>query len=130
MLISEAYAQTASGGGGVASIMQGPLPMIVMIAGIFYFLVVRPQQQSAKQLKAVQAGIRRGDRIVTAGGVLGTVSRIINDDEIEVQITDGVKIRVLRNTVPTVLAKTEPTSPADKIAKAKEKQTEEETTGE
>ena len=110
MFITSAYAQTAAGAGG-GSDLQGQLlsmaPFFLIIL-VFYFLLFRPQQQKAKELRQQQSALRRGDRVVTAGGVIGQVSRVINDDEVEVQIAEGVKVRVLRNTIPTVLARTEP----------------------
>jgi len=100
MLISPAYAQD------VASLLGGAtqfLPL-VLIFGVFYFLLIRPQQTRAKQMKAMLAALRRGDRIVTAGGILGTVQRVKEgSDEIEVDIAPNVRVTVIRDTITTVL---------------------------
>ena len=113
-LIPSAYAQTASGGGAATSadLLQQFAPIIIIV-GIFYFLLIRPQQQKQKQLKAQLAEIKRGDNIVTAGGILGTVARVINDDEVSVEIAEGVRIRVVRATITAVTGRGEPRPDAD-----------------
>jgi preprotein translocase subunit YajC len=80
---------------------------LVLIFGIFYFFLIRPQQKKMKEQQAMLAAIRRGDKIVTNGGVIGTVSRLTSDKELLVEIADNVKVRVLRAMVADVLAKTE-----------------------
>jgi len=87
--------------------LQQFFPFIIVI-GIFYFLLIRPQQQKAKQLKAQLSELRRGDNIITAGGIIGTVARVVNDDELSVEIAEGVRVRVLRSTVTGITAKGEP----------------------
>ncbi len=100
MLISPAYAQDVAGLMG--SVTQF-LPLI-LIFGVFYFLLIRPQQTRAKQMKAMLLALRRGDRIVTAGGILGTVQRVKDgSDEIEVDIAPNVRVTVIRDTITTVL---------------------------
>ena len=120
-IIPSAQAQTtgAAAPDGIASLLQGPLPMIVAIGLVFYFLVFRPQQQRVKDLKSAQSALRRGDKIVTAGGVIGQITRVINDDEVEVQIAEGVKVRIVKTTISTVLAKSEPAPKDSKSADAK-----------
>jgi len=108
MFFSTAYAQTAAAGGDIQSIFSSVGLPILMMLGVFYFLVFRPQQQRVKELKQSQSALRRGDRIVTAGGMIAQVSRVINDDEVEVQIAEGVKVRIVRSTISTVLSKSEP----------------------
>lgn len=100
MLISPAYAQDAATLlGGVTQFLP-----LVLIFGVFYFLLIRPQQARAKQMKAMLAALRRGDRVVTAGGILGTVQRVKEgSDEIEVDIAPNVRVTVLRDTITTVL---------------------------
>ena len=107
MLISNAYAQAASGAGATQSSLFQFLPL-VMIGLVFYFLLLRPQQQQAKQLKATLAALRRGDRVVTGGGIIATISKVISDEELEVALNDTVKVRILRNTVVSVWSKPEP----------------------
>jgi preprotein translocase subunit YajC len=91
---------------------------IILIMGVMYFLLFRPQQQRMKELKSAQSAIRRGDRVVTAGGVLGVVARVINDEEVEVEIATGVKVRVVRSTISTVVSKSEPAGKEPKPAEA------------
>jgi len=108
MFVSAAYAQTAGGAGGFAGGLGGILP-IVLIFGIMYFLMIRPQQKKMKEHKAMVAALRRGDQVVTQGGIIGKVSKVKDDtNEIEVEIATDVKIRVLRHTITAVMNKTEP----------------------
>jgi preprotein translocase subunit YajC len=105
MLITPAQAQAAgSGGSGMDFYMQ--LLMFVPIIAIFYFLIFRPQQQRMKQHKSMVSGVRRGDTVVTSGGIVGKVSRVIEEDgkeaELEVQIAENVKVRVVRSTIADV----------------------------
>lgn len=106
MWISPAYAQSV--GGDLSGLLAGPLPMIVLMFVVLYFFMIRPQQQRAKQHKALLAALRRGDRIVTAGGIIGTVAKVVNDNEVAVDIAENVRVRVVRSTITQVLAKTEP----------------------
>ena len=100
MLISPAYAQDAAG-------LLGPavqfLPL-VLIFGVFYFLLIRPQQTRQREVKASLSALRRGDRVVTAGGILATVQRVKEgSDEIEVEIAPAVRVTVLRDTISSVM---------------------------
>jgi preprotein translocase subunit YajC len=106
MLISKAYAQMSSLLGSQSALIQF-LPLILIFV-VFYFLLIRPQQTKAKQLRATINALRRGDRIVTGGGIIGTVSKVVGPEEILVDIAEGVRVRVLRNTITTVLAKPDP----------------------
>ncbi len=100
MLISPAYAQDIAGLLGGATQF---LPL-VLIFGVFYFLLIRPQQTRQKEMKAMLAALRRGDRVVTAGGILGTVQRVKEGaDEVEVDIAPNVRVTVMRDTITTVL---------------------------
>jgi len=100
MLISPAYAQDVAGLLGGATQF---LPL-VLIFGVFYFLLIRPQQTRAKQMKAMLLALRRGDRVVTAGGILGTVQRVKEgSDEVEVEIAPNVRVTIVRDTITTVL---------------------------
>lgn len=105
MFVPPAYAQAAAGGGG--SGFEAFLPLI-LIFGVFYVLLIRPQQKKMKEHKATLSAIRRGDKVVTGGGIVGTVTKVIDDLEITVEIADGVKVRVQRGLISTVLSKTEP----------------------
>ena len=90
--------------------MQGIQQFIplILIFGIMYFLLIRPQQKKAKEHQAMVAGLRRGDQVVTQGGLIGKVVKVKEDNEIEVEVADGVKVRVVQSTIATVLSKTEP----------------------
>lgn len=95
----------------------------VLIFIVMYFLLIRPQQRKAKELKSMLDALRRGDRVVTGGGIIGTVAKVVNDEEMQVDIAEGVRVRVLRSSVTAVLAKTEPVAAvarddADKDASA------------
>ena len=105
MFVSPAYAQAAAsaGGGGFTAI----LPLILIFV-VFYFLLIRPQQKKAKEHKLLLESVRRGDKIVTGGGINGTVIKVIDDNELSVEIADGVRVRVQRGMVATVLNKNEP----------------------
>ena len=83
------------------------LPLILIFL-IMYFLLIRPQQKKLKEHQAMVAGLRRGDQVVTQGGVIGKVSKVKDDGELEVEIAEGVKVRVVRQTIVQVLSKTEP----------------------
>ena len=83
------------------------IPLILIFA-IMYFLLIRPQQTKLKQHQAMVTALRRGDQVVTAGGLIGKVSKVKDDAEVEVELADGVKVRVVRSTIAQVLNKTEP----------------------
>jgi preprotein translocase subunit YajC len=110
-LITPAYAQAA--GGDLAGLLQGPLPLMVVIGLVFYFIAFRPQQQKQKEARAMLAALKRGDRVVTGGGILGTVQRVpmvqdkdgkqVASQEIEVEIAPNLRVTVLRDTITTVL---------------------------
>jgi len=110
MLISPAYAQAAGGGGADMLTTIAPLALIFVV---FYFFLIRPQQQKAKQQRAMLDAIRRGDRVVTGGGLIGTVAKVVSNEELLVDLADNVRVRVVRATVTQVLAKTEPVAGKD-----------------
>lgn len=83
------------------------IPLILIFA-IMYFLLIRPQQQKLKAHQAMVEGLRRGDQVVTQGGLIGKVAKVKEDGELEVEIADGVKVRVIQTTIAQVLNKTEP----------------------
>ncbi len=106
MFVTPAYAQAAGESGGT-SFLTSMFPLILIFV-IFYFLLIRPQQKRAKEHKLTVANLRRGDQVVTAGGVIGKVTKVIDDDELEVEIAKGVKVKLVRSTITVVLSKTEP----------------------
>ena len=83
------------------------LPLILIVV-IMYFLVLRPQQQRVKQHQSMVKALRRGDTVVTNGGLVGKVTKVVDDDQIEVEISDGVRVRQMRSMVSEVRAKGEP----------------------
>ena len=83
------------------------IPLILIFA-IMYFLLIRPQQKKAKEHAAMVAALRRGDQVVTQGGMIGKVAKVKDDNEIEVELAEGVKVRVVQSTIASVLSKTEP----------------------
>jgi preprotein translocase subunit YajC len=98
--ITPAFAQAASGAGGGGLLIQ--LLPFVMILGIMYFLIIRPQQKRLKDHKDMIASIKRGDTVVTSGGIVGKVVRVLGDAELQVEIAEGVRVRVVRSTVSEV----------------------------
>ena len=99
MLVSPAFAQdAAAAGGGLAVVMQ-VLPL-VLIFGVFYFLLIRPQQKKQREHRDLLQKLKRGDRVLTAGGIIGQVTRVKDGvDEIEVEIAPNVRVNVLRQTI-------------------------------
>jgi preprotein translocase subunit YajC len=81
---------------------------LILIFVIMYFLLIRPQQKKLKEHKAMVEALRRGDQVVTQGGLIGKVAKVKDDNEIEVELAEGVKVRVVRSTIAQVLSKTEP----------------------
>ena len=81
---------------------------LILIFLIMYFLLIRPQQKKMKEHQAMVAALRRGDTVVTQGGVIGKVVKVKEDNELELEIADGVKIRVVQNTIAAVTSKTDP----------------------
>ncbi len=109
MLITPAYAQDASGGVGalLSGSGMGQFLPIVLIFVVFYFLMIRPQQQAQKTLKAQIAAVKRGDRVLTAGGIIATVQKVKDaSGEIEVEIAPSVRVTVMRDTLTNVLSGT------------------------
>ena len=108
-LISPAYAQDA---GGLAATATQFLPLVLIFA-VFYFLLIRPQQQKQKEMRNMLAQLKRGDRVVTGGGILGTVQRVpmvqdkdgkqVASNEIEVELAPNLKVTVLRETISAVI---------------------------
>jgi preprotein translocase subunit YajC len=106
MLITPAFAQTASPGGGGDFIVQ--LVPFILIFVIMYFLIIRPQQRRVKEHREMISAIRRGDVVVTAGGLIGKVVRVVSDGEVKIEIADGVQVRAVKSTLAEVRARSEP----------------------
>jgi len=110
MFISPAFAQAGAEAAGPGA-LEAFLP-IILIFVVFYFLLIRPQQKKMKQHKEMLAAVRRGDRIVTGGGIIGTVTKVVDDNELQLEIAEGIKVRVQRQLISGLLAKTEPAPPS------------------
>ncbi|MDE1146204.1 MAG: preprotein translocase subunit YajC [Azospirillaceae bacterium] len=107
MFVSTAQAQTTGGAGApdVSQLMQF-LPFVLVFV-VMYFFLMRPQQKKMKEHKNMLEALRRGDKVVTGGGILGTVVKV-SDDEVTIDTGEGGKLRVVRSTITSVVAKTEP----------------------
>ena len=104
-MITPAYAQ---GVGGAGPDMLYQLLPFALIFIIMYFLLLRPQQKRAKQHQEMVKNVRRGDTLVTSGGLVGKVTKVVDDDQVEIEIADGVRVRQVRSMVADVRAKSEP----------------------
>jgi preprotein translocase subunit YajC len=109
MFITPAFAQGAPGAGG--DFLVQLIPILLMFV-IFYFLLFRPQQQRVKLHREMVANIKRGDTVVTSGGIIGLVTKVKDDAEIEVEIAQNTRVRVLKGTVSEVRVKGEPVKEA------------------
>ena len=87
--------------------LMSMLPLVLIFV-VFYFFLIRPQQKKAQQQRDLLLSLRRGDRIITSGGVIGVITKVVNDQELQVEIADNVRVRVIRSMVSDVLSKTEP----------------------
>ncbi|MCE2565917.1 preprotein translocase subunit YajC [Komagataeibacter sp. FNDCF1] len=103
LLTTPAHAQAAGGGLLSGDGIMAVLPYVAMFA-IFYFLLIRPQQVKQKQLRSQLSSLRRGDRVLTAGGIIGVVQKVqAESNEVEVEIAQGVRVAVLRDTISSVI---------------------------
>jgi preprotein translocase subunit YajC len=107
MFISPAFAQGASPLGGEGGMLMSLLPFILIFV-IMYFLILRPQQKRAKAHQEMVKNVRRGDTVITNGGLIGKVTKVSDDDAIEIEIADGVRVRQARAMLADVRAKGEP----------------------
>ncbi len=104
-LITPAYAQ-AAGMPATETLIQ--FVPFVLIFVIMWFLIIRPQQRRAKAHQELIKNVRRGDTVVTSGGMIAKVSKVVDDGEIEVEIADGVRVRIVRGMIQDVRSKGEP----------------------
>jgi preprotein translocase subunit YajC len=104
MFISQAWAQGASGGSSDFLVQLFPLVLIFIV---FYFLLIRPQQSKMKAQREMLGGVKRGDRVVTGGGIIGLVTKVISDNELQVELAEGVRVRVLKQTITDILTRGE-----------------------
>jgi preprotein translocase subunit YajC len=110
MFITDAYAQAASGAsqGGLVGLL---LPFALIIP-IFYLLVFRPQNKKIKEHKALIAAVKRGDRVITSSGLIGQVNKVIDDNEVQLEIAEGVRVRMLRASISEIVTRAEPAKTA------------------
>ena len=104
MFITEAWAQAGAGGGSDFLVQLFPL---VLIFVVFYFLLIRPQQAKVKAQREMLSGVKRGDRVVTGGGIIGLVTKVISDSELQVELAEGVRVRVIKQTITDILTRGE-----------------------
>jgi preprotein translocase subunit YajC len=112
MFTTSAYAQAVGGAPGAGDLIGFAFPMVAIMA-VFYFLMIRPQQRKAKEHQDMLTQVSKGDTVVTNGGLIGKVVRIVDDNELLVEIGDKVQVRVLRQGLADVRTKGEP-APAKK----------------
>ena len=105
-MITPAFAQAAGAGGGTDMLIQ--LVPFLLIFVIMWFLIIRPQQRRAKSHQELIKNVRRGDTVVTSGGMIAKVSKVVDDGELEVEIADGVRVRIVRGMIQDVRSKSEP----------------------
>ncbi len=106
MFVTPAYAQAAGGADG--GLLSGMLIPMLLVFGIMYMFLIRPQQKKAKEHRATLDSIRRGDQVITQGGIIAKVTKVKDEGELELEIASGVKVRAMRATIVTVVSKTEP----------------------
>ena len=102
-MINPAYAQAAT---QQPSMLASFIPLILIFL-IFYFFLIRPQQKRVKDHKAMVESLKRGDEVITSGGIIGIVDRVMEDDRIEVIIGEGTKVQIIRSTITSLLKKEE-----------------------
>ena len=117
MFITPAFAQAAAAGGDTNSMLMSLLPFALIFV-IMYFLILRPQQKKVKDHAELVKNIRRGDTVVTSGGLVGKVTKVVDDEQIEFEVADGVRVRQMRTMIAGVRTKGEPAKDkADKVEK-------------
>jgi preprotein translocase subunit YajC len=107
MFVTEAFAQTTGAPGGGADLLFQFMPFVLIFV-IMYFLIIRPQRQKAQRHRDMVANLRRGDTVVTAGGLIGKVAKVVDDNEVQIELSEGLKVRAVRGMIAEVRAKGEP----------------------
>jgi len=107
LFITPAYAQAAGAPAGAGDFIGMVLPL-VLIMGVFYFLLIRPQQKKMKEHQAMLKKVGKGDTVITSGGLIGKVVKVVDDNELQVEIGENIKVRVMRSGIADVRAKGEP----------------------
>lgn len=123
MLISTAWAADTATTAGEPSLLVSLMPLVLVFL-IFYFLIMRPQNKRIAEHRRMINDLRRGDRVVTGGGLVGTVKKLVGDEEVELELSDGVKVTAVRSTIMSLRNKVpaaNDTTPADKPKKSTKK---------
>lgn len=107
MFITPAYAQAAGAPAGAGDFIGMVLPL-VLIMGVFYFLLIRPQQRKMKEHQEMLKKVGKGDTVITSGGLIGKVIKVVDDNELQVEIGENIRVRVMRSGIADVRAKGEP----------------------
>ena len=107
MFITPAYAQAAGAPAGAGDFIGMVLPL-VLIMGVFYFLLIRPQQRKMKEHQEMLKKVGKGDTVITTGGLIGKVVKVVDDTELQVEVGENVKVRIMRSGIADVRAKGEP----------------------
>jgi preprotein translocase subunit YajC len=119
MFITPAFAQAAAAGNDTNSMLMSLLPFALIFV-IMYFLILRPQQKKVKDHAEMVKNIRRGDTIVTSGGLVGKVTKVVDDEQVEFELAEGVRVRQLRSMISGVRAKGEPAKEKGEKTEAKD----------
>lgn len=120
MFISTAFAQGATGSSGFADAFAS-IGWIILVIPIMYFMVIRPEQQRRKAHQSMISNVRRGDVVVTAGGVIGKVVKVLEGDEIQVEIAENVRVKIVKQTLLDVRTKTDASSDASAKSSGEDK---------
>jgi preprotein translocase subunit YajC len=107
MFVTQAFAQSATGAGGTPDMLISVLPFILIFV-IMYFLIIRPQRTQQKKRTEMLSALRRGDTVVTGGGLVGKVTKVVDDNEVEIDLGGGTKVTALRSTIAEVRVRGEP----------------------
>ena len=108
MWISQAFAQDAGAAGGLAGLggIGGILPLVLIFV-VFWFLLIRPQQKKMKDHRAMVAALKRGDKVVTSGGIFGEIVKVQSDTEVQVEVAEGVRVRMQRCAIAEVVSRSQ-----------------------
>ncbi|RJF70400.1 preprotein translocase subunit YajC [Rhodopseudomonas palustris] len=118
MFVTPAFAQAAGAAGDANSMLMSLLPFALIFV-IMYFLILRPQQRKVKEHAELVKNVRRGDTIITSGGLVGKVTKVIDDDTVEFEVADGVRARQMRQMITGVRSKGEPVKDVPEKGKGK-----------
>lgn len=110
MFITPAYAQA----GGAGSLLQSPIILMVLLFVIMYMLIIRPQQKRQKEHREMVANVHRGDTVVTGGGLVGKVTKVVDENEAMIEVAEGVRVRIVKSMIAEVRVKGEPAKSEDK----------------